>query len=91
MQNISSFFKDSRGRIVIGQWPNWPLWLAICFKLLTLTNSHYLSLLSKWGMAITLIYWSYLEITSGVNNWRKVLGVIVLVLQILAIYNLITG
>lgn len=78
---VSNFFKDKNGKVVIAQFPNWPLVLAIIFWILKF----------PLGVIISLIYWSYLEIVSGVNTFRKTLGIIVLVLQLISLYLIVTG
>lgn len=73
-------FKDKQGHIVIWQWPNVPLYGWLVFKLLSLavhvaTLKHGFDNLS---MAF-LFVWAYLEITSGVNYFRRALGLIVMI------------
>ena len=89
MSKFSQFFKDSKGNIVIGQWPNWPLWLAFGFYVLTVLPVPQLDQIGTWGLPITLLYWSYLELTSGVNGFRRVLGLVVGLLQLQTIYGLL--
>jgi len=72
--NIREFFSDKDGKIVIAQTPNPPLLIAIAFFIFGFVPNSSLQLISMWGLQITLLYWSYLEITSGVNLWRKFLG-----------------
>ncbi len=67
-------FKTPQGKIVIGQFPNQPLWLAIFFYLLGFIKNDFLISVSFWGVAIAMLYWSYLELFYGVNNWRRFLG-----------------
>lgn len=72
------FFKDKHGTYVIGQWPNKPLILALGLYVLRYFPNSTAQQFSHWGVAIVLIYWSFLEITSGVNRWRRFLGIIVM-------------
>lgn len=76
-----NFFKDKSGKIVIAQWPNLPLWFALFFFVLENFSTGTIQLLGTSGLFASLVVWSYLEISSGVNGFRKLLGVIVMVLQ----------
>lgn len=75
--SFSNIFKDKSGRIVIAQKPNAPLLIAIAFYLLGFIPQETLQTISYWGVFITMLYWAYLEMTQGVNTWRKLLGIIV--------------
>jgi hypothetical protein len=85
---IKRFFQDSQGKIVIAQWPNTSLWLVIGFFAIGLFPQPLLQSISFWGVLLSLVYWSYLEISSGVNGWRKLLGIVVLILQGMKLYKL---
>ncbi|MFZ1720891.1 MAG: hypothetical protein WAU07_00105 [Microgenomates group bacterium] len=82
MNFINNFFSDKNGNTAILQWPNWPLWLAMLFFLLQQIPNEMIQNISYWGLAVTLIYWSYLEIFYGDSNFRRILGVLVLGSQI---------
>jgi len=45
--------------------------------------------ISSWGMFFTLMYWSYLEITSGVTGFRRVLGLLVAASELYWLYQII--
>lgn len=86
---LSNIFKDERGNIVIAQWPNRQLLIAML-----LYGLHYLPYslahsVSSWGVPTSLLYWAWLEITQGVNLWRKILGVAVFVNSALSLGRLI--
>ena len=71
----SRFFRDTEGRIVIAQFPNWPLWAWLIATLL----EHILDIgdgvtLARLISFAAIVYWAYLEIVSGVNPFRKCLG-----------------
>jgi hypothetical protein len=69
------FFRDPEGRIVIAQFPNWPLWVwlaATAFEH-TMASSDGLAPVRLISFA-AIVYWAYLEIVAGVNPFRKVLG-----------------
>lgn len=71
-------FRDSTGEIVIAQSPNLPvlIWVAATLlKLVVKTGQVKIALdLLAFG---SLSYWSFLEISQGVNYFRRDLGVIV--------------
>ena len=73
------FFRDAEGRIVIAQFPNWPLWVWLGATILeeALASGTGLSLARLISFA-AIVYWAYLEIVSGVNPFRKYLGGFVL-------------
>lgn len=77
--HIGSFFKDQKGQLVIWQWPNVPLYGWIIAKLFTLIVSdtglkNSLSILST----TFLFLWAYLELSSGVNYFRRSIGFVVI-------------
>jgi uncharacterized membrane protein len=79
-------FRDATGQIVIGQPPNLPIliWvLATLLKLVFKTGQ------VKLGLDLlafsSLLYWSFLEITQGVNYFRRDLGVVVLIALIVSV------
>lgn len=73
------FFKDRHGKVVLWQNPNLPLWAWLIATLLThilpYGQLNFAASLVAFGSLFT---WSYLEITSGVNNFRRSVGVIIL-------------
>lgn len=78
-------FRDDAGRLVIAQFPNWPLWLWGGASLLreVLPDSPGTPLLD-WISLGAIAYWSYLEIFDGVNYFRRALGLMVL---LFVLYN----
>ncbi|WP_375462261.1 hypothetical protein [uncultured Enterovirga sp.] len=76
------FFRDSRtGRIVIGQFPNAPLWVFVAAAAVEW-------LVQPAGVAATLVHivkvggllvWAGDEVLRGVNTWRRCLGAGVLI------------
>jgi hypothetical protein len=78
-------FKDQKGTIVLFQIPNSPLicwFIMTVFDFLWSSNQpkvHYLFQILSFGFIFT---WAWLEITSGVNYFRRALGVIVLIIAI---------
>ena len=74
---LKNLFHDQDGRVVIAQAPNISGGLTIIFILL------------KWRplAAITGLYWSYLEIRYGVNDFRKVLGAVVAIMIVSEVFR----
>lgn len=81
------FFRDRRtGAIVIGQWPNAPLWLFVAASLAEWGLGLLAPGLPPWLLAglrvvalAALAYWAVDELLRGVNPWRRCLGGLVLV------------
>lgn len=82
------WFEDREsGRIVIAQFPNWPLWtIAACWvaRLVVDTGSTAYDALG-WVIRGLWLVWGADEVVRGVNPWRRVLGASVIVWQIVAI------
>jgi hypothetical protein len=79
-------FRDGTGEIVIGQPPNLPIviWVsAMLLKLVFKTGQIKLAL-DLLGFS-SLLYWSFLEITQGVNYFRRDLGTIVLIALMISV------
>lgn len=70
------FFQDKHGKLVIGQSPNAPIlaWAILVVANLFLHNPHVAILQNT-----VLFAWAYLELTEGVNYFRKLLGAVVLI------------
>lgn len=82
---LGKFFQDKRGKVVVWQAPNMYLWGWIVFtiagRLFETGKTH--ELISTLAF-VSIIIWSYLEITDGVNYFRRSLGATVLTLSILS-------
>lgn len=85
MHTLLDFFKDKQGRFVIAQAPNMPLIGWFIFTMLDLLwrssppKIHSLFDILSFGFIFT---WAWLEITDGVNYFRRTLGLFVLVIVI---------
>ncbi|MFJ7438474.1 hypothetical protein ACIQW5_12520 [Methylorubrum thiocyanatum] len=81
------FFRDRRtGAVVIGQWPNLPLWIfgaaaALEWLLEALAPSLPAPVFAGLRLValLSLTVWSLDEILRGVNPWRRCLGGVVLI------------
>lgn len=76
------FFRDRRtGRVVVGQWPNLPLWLfALAQAVAWIAGST--TAVGRWASVaswIALAIWAADELLRGVNPWRRCLGGAVLI------------
>jgi hypothetical protein len=81
MRFVDWFFRDRRsGRIVIGQWPNLPLWLFGITSVIAMVTSGSIALWSDITSRIFLAWWAGDELLRGVNPWRRCLGAAVLIL-----------
>lgn len=81
-------WRDDRGRIIIWQNPNPPLYIwAGATILAKLIQNGVLHNLFEATAFIALLVWSLLEILRGVNIFRRVLGAVVLIVSLLARMN----
>lgn len=73
-------------KIVIAQWPNWPLWtfLACWLAKLVFHPSGTIGQLVAIVGAVALTIWAVDEIARGVCPWRRILGGAVLVGAVVA-------
>ena len=68
-------WRDAKGRVVIWQTPNWLLisWLVVSVVWLSGRAGAYSRLLFGLG-TVLLVIWAVLELTRGVNLFRRILG-----------------
>jgi len=80
---LNKFFRDKKGNIVIGQSPNIPI---IGWSIFMLTSIIVPSGTLKTGFSMLssafLFLWAYLELTQGVNKFRQLLGLVVILIVI---------
>lgn len=81
-------FKDADGRVVLLQAPNLPIigWGASMVLAWLLRSSSYHAGLQTLGSAF-LFTWAFLELTQGVNYFRRGLGLIVLAVVIYGFFR----
>lgn len=82
---FTDIFKTNDGEVVIGQKPNLPLvvWFVAFILRIVLPDGR----LGSWIYVIgflALLVWASLELFTGVNIFRRILGFVVLVLSILS-------
>ncbi len=80
-------FKDKHGNVVLGQMPNVLFWGWLACKILgyvipNKTVDHWLAVLA----VALLASWALLELTSGVNYFRRIVGMVVLLLVVANIF-----
>ena len=83
-----SFFRDSKGNIAIWQCPNIPLTGWLVFKLLSaLIESDAISKGCASLSTAFLFTWAYLEITSGISYFRRLLGAVVTIAIVVGFFR----
>ena len=82
------FFRNDEGRITIWQWPNIPLCGWLIFKIfpMIVDNSQLKASLNDISKAF-LFTWAFLEITQGVNYFRRLLGLVVFMALVLGFFK----
>ena len=78
----------NEGTLVVGQAPNGPALVATMLSVLSLIPLGPFRLWIARAAAIAWIYWSGLEIFSGVNTFRRILGGAVLLFVLLGLFRL---
>ena len=77
---VTWLFADREtGRLVFGQFPNLPLWIflaAVVVRLIFRPTGDLATVVEVIADG-ALLWWAGLEIVSGVNPWRRGLGVVV--------------
>lgn len=83
------FWKDRHGKVVIYQRPNLPLlgWLGL--TLASLFTEGTVSSVLGYAASASLVVWALLELFTGVNYFRRTLGVIVLAWSIVSLVTTI--
>ena len=80
---INKTVKDPRGRITLAQSPNLPLLIFLVFSVLAIIFRHSSSTLLFKPLAFGAIFvWSWMEIFSGINYFRRILGIVVLLMSL---------
>ena len=81
------FFRNRQtGAITIGQLPNTALWIFLVGTVLLWTWRPAGGIGDKWECLVqaALLVWAIDEVVRGVNPWRRSLGAVVLVYQVMA-------
>jgi len=81
--SISNFFKNANGKTVIAQRPNAPLYIWFAGMIIAkITSDSNLQQIAGGISFVALMIWALLEIFLGVNYFRRILGLIILILSI---------
>ena len=83
--DISKFFKDSRGNVVLGQKPNAPLLLWLIFIVISWIASGAVGSVAGILAQISIATWALLELFFGVSMFRRLLGFLVLSMLVLTL------
>lgn len=77
MQNLKEIFIDNKGEVVIAQFPNLPIIIALLSWIISISlDDVNLSIkFSNLSFSFFLV-WSWLEMSYGVNIFRRTLGVL---------------
>lgn len=81
--SLGWWLRDRKGRLIVGQWPNPALWvwlIAALIRSVDLLPAHDRELV--WAGRGALIAWALDELVRGVNPFRRLLGAVVLAVQI---------
>ena len=81
----NEIWKDKKGRVVIWQMPNAYLWAWLGLTALSLFFTGTMANVLTGTGSVVLIGWSILEITKGVNYFRRALGLVVLILAVMSL------
>lgn len=77
MSILDIVFSTKDGKKVVAQKPNLPILLAALFYSISWITTGEISSIFGWTGRLILLYWAYLEIISGVNLFRRVMGLVV--------------
>ena len=80
-------FKDRSGRIVLAQLPNLPIVGWALFAVASLVTSGAVREATGQVSTAFLFMWAYLEITAGVNYFRRILGVAVMIAVVVGFFR----
>lgn len=85
---MNSFFRDAKGRVVIVQAPNRWVYIAVLgyVAMRSFEDSGHIDVIGFILYYGGGFYWAWLEITQGVNKWRKSLGLIVAVILLKSLF-----
>lgn len=73
------FCADDDGHIVIWQFPNAPLFIAMAAYLVRIFSSTWMLYASDIVFVLAIGWWAFREITAGDSRFRRVFGVLVLI------------
>lgn len=82
--------KNKEGKVVIGQWPNWQIAGAgVAWLVQFAFSDGPVHAAARAAFIILLTIWAYEEIFHGVNGFRRLLGIIVMISIYLELFRLL--
>ena len=84
---MKSIFETEDGQRVVTQAPNPPIVAAFSAWLISALSDGDISRVAGNASRFLLLYWAWLEITRGVNTWRRMLGVLVAALTLITVFS----
>lgn len=84
------WLQTADGRVVVGQPPNLPLVLVFISIVASVSLSAPWQSISMAAAAVFLSWWAILEITQGVNRFRRLLGALTLLAVIITAIWILT-
>lgn len=87
MKLFDLLFKTKDNTYVFGQKPNAPILVAAVFWIIHKTELAGDSNIPQWIYQTALLVWAGLEVYSGVNLFRRILGVVVFALTTLSMIS----
>lgn len=85
---LRALFQTKNDNIVIAQWPNWPLWIAIALFIVNLFvtgGAQHTVIFAYLGF---ILLWAFMELLAGVNLFRHLLGGAVIIMEVIALIKL---
>ena len=85
---FKNFFRDKDGKVVVGQRPNVYIYVWIVSRVgEKLMHGATVQNILWWIGTLSLIIWAWLELSDGVNYFRRTLGLIILILLIVSVFK----
>lgn len=82
------FFMDRDGHIVLGQIPNVPIIGWLLFRVMEQLFTRHPAAMAFEHISVAFLFcWAYLEITQGVNYFRRLLGVVVVTILVISFFK----
>jgi len=80
---------DKNGRIVIWQMPNIPLFGWLIFTVASFLFSGKTETVLSYLASLSLFIWAVLELVSGVNYFRRIIGLVFVIVSIAVFIHLL--
>jgi hypothetical protein len=83
--------KQGTGKVVIYQMPNLPLAMWVILTVISLMTNGTIANITSMLASLALLIWAALEVWSGVDYFRRGLGLVVFLFSIMSVYKNIFG